>query len=103
MQANKKSSKTEGLDVLYWRQTLGKSLKIRVTPKASRERIVLETQPDGTQKIRVYVTCVAEDGKANEAVLALLAKELGLAKGALSISQGSTGRDKVIRVDENSY
>lgn len=72
----------------------GAELSIRVTPKASRNRI---TQEDG--QIRVYVTVVPEGGKANAAVLKLLAKALGVPKSRLTILRGETSRDKVIRVD----
>ncbi|PZP40144.1 MAG: hypothetical protein DI585_01800 [Pseudomonas fluorescens] len=64
---------------------------VRVTPKASADRIVEE---QGV--LRVYVTVVPEDGKANKAVLGLLAKHLGVAKSRLEIVQGSTSRDKVV-------
>jgi uncharacterized protein YggU (UPF0235/DUF167 family) len=39
-----------------------------------------------------------EAGKANAAVLALLAKALGVPKSALSIVRGETGRDKRVRL-----
>ena len=68
-------------------------IAVRVTPKASRNRIVIE---DG--QIRVYVTTVPEDGKANAAVQKLLAKALGLPKSRLTLIRGQTARDKVFRV-----
>lgn len=71
----------------------GDEIAVRVTPKASRDRIVAE---DG--QIRVYVTCLPEDGKANEAVRKLLAKRLGLAKTRLELVRGAKSRDKVFRV-----
>ena len=71
----------------------GTEIAIRVTPKASRNRI---TQ-DGDQ-IRVYVTVVPEGGKANAAVLKLLAKALGVPKSRLTVVRGETARDKTIRV-----
>ena len=71
----------------------GTEIAVRVTPKASRDRIVVE---EG--QIRVYVTTVPEDGKANAAVQKLLAKALGLPKSRLSLIRGQTSRDKVFRV-----
>lgn len=70
-------------------------LSIRVTPKASANRIAVTE--DG-KHLRVYVTTVPEDGKANAAVIKLLAKALGLPKSALHIVSGETSRDKVIAV-----
>lgn len=72
----------------------GTEIAVRVTPKASRNRIVA----DGTE-IRVYVTTIPEDGKANAAVQKLLAKAIGAAKSRLTLLRGQTSRDKVFRVD----
>lgn len=68
-------------------------LSIRVTPKASANRIKIE---EG--QVRVYVTCIPEDGKANEEVIKLLAKQLKIPKSSLEIIQGHKSRDKVIRL-----
>jgi hypothetical protein len=75
-------------------------LSVRVTPKAARNHIKSETLPDGTERLRVYVTTVAEGGKANEAVLALLATHLGIAKKNLTLVHGATTRDKLFRVNQ---
>lgn len=69
------------------------SLAVRVTPNARTEAISIE---DGQIKIRV--TVVPEDGKANKAVLALLAKALGVSKSSLTILKGETARDKIIGI-----
>jgi len=65
----------------------------RVTPRAGREDISLK---DGVVHIRV--TTVPEDGKANKAVLKLLAKALGVPVSTLSVTRGHTSRDKTIRL-----
>lgn len=74
--------------------TPGAEIAVRVTPKASRNRVVVE---DGA--IRVYVTVVPEGGKANAAVAKLLAKVLGVPKSRLALIRGKTARDKVFRVE----
>lgn len=71
----------------------GTEIAVRVTPKASRNRIVIE---DG--QIRVYVTTVPEGGKANAAVVKLLAKAVGVPKSRLDLIRGQSARDKVFRV-----
>lgn len=74
----------------------GNRLTLRVTPKASRNAIVpAETSGD---PLRVYVTTAPEGGKANAAVLKLLAKALGVPKSNLTIVQGETGRDKLVEI-----
>lgn len=72
----------------------GAELAVRVTPKASRNAVVHEAGV-----IRVYVTVVPEDGKANAAVVKLLAKALGVAKSRLTLLRGASGRDKLFRLD----
>lgn len=71
----------------------GAEIAVRVTPKASRDRILVE---DDT--IRVYVTTVPEDGKANKAVVKLLSKALGVPKTRFDLIRGATSRDKVFRI-----
>jgi uncharacterized protein (TIGR00251 family) len=72
---------------------LGQEITVRVTPKASRNRIVVEAD-----QVRVYVTTVPEGGKANAAVQKLLAKAMGIGKSRLELVRGQTSRDKVFRV-----
>ncbi len=80
----------------------GDTLKIRVTPKASSNRIKVEKQPDGSDLVRVYVTTVPEDGKANKAVVEMLAKALGVSKSSLTITQGLTSKDKTISIQRKA-
>ncbi len=71
----------------------GAQIAVRVTPKASRNRITCE---DGV--IRVYVTTVPEGGKATKEVVKLLARALGVPKSSLTLIRGATSRDKVFGV-----
>lgn len=71
-------------------------LNIRVQPKARRNAI----EVDGDDRVTVRVTAVPEDGKANDAVVALLAKRLGLAKGRISIVRGQRARDKTVQIED---
>ncbi|WP_303782662.1 DUF167 domain-containing protein [Sandarakinorhabdus limnophila] len=71
-------------------------LMLRVTPNVGADTL---TVADGIVQVRV--TATPEAGKANAAVLALLAllaKALGVPKSALSIMRGETGRDKRVRL-----
>jgi len=71
----------------------GSKLVVRVTPKASRNAV--EETENG---LRVYVTCVPENGQANKAVVELLGQAMGVAKSRLELAQGATSRDKVFLV-----
>lgn len=82
-----------------WRTEPPKMIPVRITPKASTNRISSETCEDGTVRLRIYVTAVPEDGKANKAVLKLLARALGHPRSALTIVSGEISRDKIIRIE----
>ena len=71
-------------------------LKLRVTPKSRADEIV-GMREDGVLQIRV--TAAPSDGAANEAVLRLLSRALGLPKGAVRLKGGASSRDKWIEVD----
>lgn len=81
-----------------WQNHVIDTLSVRVTPKASADRIKAEVQPDGTLLLRVYVTTVPENGKANEAVIKLLSKAMKLPKSAFVITHGETSKDKIIKI-----
>ncbi|MDU8927321.1 DUF167 domain-containing protein [Alisedimentitalea sp. MJ-SS2] len=73
----------------------GAEIAVRVTPKASRNRVAIDEEG----AVRVYVTVLPEEGKANAAVQKLLARALGVAKSQLMLVRGQTARDKVFRVE----
>ncbi len=70
------------------------TLEVRVRPKAGRNDVAL----DGAD-VKVYVTAPAEGGRANAAVVALLADRLGVGKDGIAIVKGHRARDKVIRIE----
>ena len=72
-------------------------LAVRVTPGARSDAIALPA-PDSAPVLTVRVTAAPENGKANAAVVKLLAKALGLPQSRLTIVKGDTGRDKIIAV-----
>lgn len=71
------------------------TITVRVQPKSSRNQV------DGFQDgaLRVRVTAAPTEGQANAAVIALLAKTLGVSKSRLEIIRGYSSRDKVVSVD----
>ena len=75
-------------------------LAVKVTPKASADRIQGWAEDEtGERVLKIAVTAVPEDGKANKAVIALLAKRLKLPKSALTIASGETSRRKILLID----
>ncbi|GGZ85981.1 DUF167 domain-containing protein [Novosphingobium arvoryzae] len=69
-------------------------LALRVTPGARVEAVEL-----GDGRVVVKVRVKPEDGKANAAVLDLLADALGIATSRLRLLRGATGRDKLVQLD----
>ncbi len=72
---------------------------LRVTPNAARNEVLgTQIRDDGKAVLRIRVNAVADKGKANKAVVALLAKNLRLPKSAFSIVSGQTARLKTIAI-----
>jgi uncharacterized protein (TIGR00251 family) len=67
---------------------------VRVTPRASANAVGGER--DGALLVRVSAPPV--DGKANEAVVALLATALDVPRSAVRLEQGATARTKRVSV-----
>ena len=70
-------------------------LKLHVTPGA-REEDIVGWQGDS---LRVRVRARPEKGRANEAVLQLLAVRLNLARSRLALVRGGASRDKLVEVE----
>jgi uncharacterized protein (TIGR00251 family) len=71
------------------------TLNIKVVPGARKDRVV---GPYG-DAIKVQVSAPPEGGKANAAVLRVLAEALGVKLGQLELLAGHTQPRKVVRVD----
>lgn len=71
------------------------TLKVRVTPRSSRNEI---EQWDGAI-LHVRVTVPPTGGQANEACCRLLAKALDIPKSRITLVQGVHSREKVFRID----
>ena len=75
----------------------GIALLVRLKPGASASRIEgLQVLDDGRVALQVRVTAVPEKGKANKALIALLAKAFKLPKSDIEITAGSNDRRKTL-------
>jgi uncharacterized protein len=75
-------------------------LAVRLTPNGGRDAIDgFETAADGEEHLKVRVRAVPEKGKANQALIALMAKAFGVAKSRISLLSGDTQRKKILRID----
>ena len=77
----------------------GVRVAVRLTPKASRNAIAgIAPSGEGEAVLKVMVTAVPEAGRANEALIKLLAKQWGVAKSSISLVAGATDRNKILHV-----
>lgn len=72
-------------------------IAVRVTPRSAKPGIGgWREGADGREELEVRVAAAPTHGEANAAVIKLLAKELGVSKGAIEIFSGETSRHKRI-------
>jgi uncharacterized protein (TIGR00251 family) len=76
----------------------GALLAVRVQPRARRDEVV---GWQGTT-LRVRVTAPPAEGRANQAVITLLAEVLDLPRSAIGLVSGAASRDKLVRVAGHS-
>ena len=83
-----------------WRATLnGVVVTCRLTPKGGRDAIDgVAERPDGTRVLLVRVRAPPEDGRANDALCALLAQKLRTPLSRVMLAAGGKSRVKRIAV-----
>jgi len=70
-------------------------LPVRLTPNGGRDAIDgVEQDADGNAHLKIRISAVPEGGKANKALIVLLAKKLGLPKSSITFISGETARKK---------
>jgi uncharacterized protein len=72
----------------------GVTIDVAVKPRSSREGV----GPVHGDRVVVAVNAPPVDGKANEAVVRVLAETFGVPKAAVAIVRGETGRKKTVRI-----
>lgn len=71
-----------------------KSITVKVIPNARKASVTQEGDI-----LKVKVTAPAVDGKANQAVIEVLAEHFKVRKSAVTIKRGETSRNKVIEIN----
>ncbi|MDG2521142.1 DUF167 family protein [Caulobacter segnis] len=75
-------------------------IAVRLTPRGGRDRIDgWDKDGDGRPFLKARVSAPPEDGKANAALVVLIAKSLGVPKSAVTIASGQTARLKQIEIE----
>lgn len=70
-------------------------IRVRVQPGASKNEILGFVD----DMLRIKLMAPPVEGKANEALIALLARALQVRKSDVEIVRGTTGREKLVAVD----
>jgi uncharacterized protein (TIGR00251 family) len=70
-------------------------LEVKVQPRASRDELA------GIQngRLKVRLTAPPADGKANAALIGMFAQEFGVARSAVQIIKGLSGRTKTVSIN----
>lgn len=71
-------------------------LKIRVKPNSKHASVTEE--PDGSLTVRLQSPPI--DGKANQELIAILAKRLGISKSQIVIKSGLSSKTKLIELPD---
>lgn len=71
-------------------------IQVRVKPGSKKGPLVV-SEPSG--ELTVFVRERAVDGKANQAVIAVLAEHFGVRRNQITLTSGMTARLKRFRID----
>lgn len=78
----------------------GVIIRTRVTPNAKKDIIECsEIRDDGLCYLKVKTRAIPEDGKANDAIIKIIAKAIGISKSEITIKSGHTSRIKILLVN----
>ena len=77
----------------------GLDIRVRLTPKGGRDAIEGARElADGSVVLATRVRAAPQDGEANAALEALLAKALGVARATVAVASGHKARLKTVHV-----
>ena len=71
-------------------------VEVRVVPRASRNELA---GFDETGRLKVRLTAPPVEGAANQALIKVCAKRLGVARSAVTVVRGETSRNKLVEID----
>ena len=73
---------------------------MRLTPRGGRDALgTVEAMSDGRSVLTAKVRAIPADGEANQALIRLVGKALGVPVSRVSITQGATSRIKMVLVE----
>jgi uncharacterized protein (TIGR00251 family) len=79
--------------------TKGIRIAVRLTPKAGQNAISgWQSGPNGSRFLKAWVAAPPEHGKANDALIRILAAKLHVPRSRIQIVSGAASRIKLIEV-----
>jgi uncharacterized protein (TIGR00251 family) len=85
------------MDIPYERRREGIVIHVKVQPRSSKKGIEIM---EG--RLKVWLSSPPVENKANEELIEVISKELGIKKTMISIIKGLTSREKVLLIKESS-
>ncbi len=87
----------------FWREGAdGVTVMVKVQPRSRRPGIQGIAESAAGPRLKIAVTEAAEDGKANRAVCALMAKTLRLPQASVRVVTGLSHREKLLALTGDS-
>lgn len=78
-------------------------ITVKLTPGAKKNEIGdWEEDLFGDKTLKVYVTTIPENGKANKSMIDLLSKTWKIPKTSISIIRGATSRVKILEIPKET-
>jgi hypothetical protein len=89
--------------MIFWRAAAdGVTVMVKVQPRSRRPGIQGVGESAAGPRLKIAVTEAAEDGKANRAVCALLAKTLRRPQASVRVVNGASRHEKLLAVAGDS-
>ncbi|GBE35470.1 hypothetical protein BMS3Bbin06_02011 [bacterium BMS3Bbin06] len=82
-------------DIPFKKSKNGITVNIRVEPRSSRVEVVGRYG----DSLKVKLTSAPVEGKANKQLIEVMARYLGVKKGAVHIIKGESSKDKVLEIE----
>jgi len=87
------------MTLFFERVSSGLKIRLRLTPQGRAMMVDgIMKNSAGQMMLKATVTTAPEDGKANKALLKMLAKEWKVAKSTIEVIQGHTARHKTLHL-----
>ena len=77
----------------------GLRVTVRLTPRAARDAFDGLTEFEGAQALKVKVAAAPQDGAANQALIRLVAKTVGVPASRIRLQSGAASRLKTIVIE----